>query len=352
MSDISELQSPKSAKNYSALKIAAITLTILGFLLFLYLVFSVGFDELLEGIGKVGFLGFALILFIHLIRMTVRAIAWKLSVSDPYKVSFSDTFQGVLIGEAVSSVIPLGIVASGTSKAVAISNRVPFVVGLSSVATENLFYSFVTSLFIISGAFVFLFMFELDYYWVLAIYGIIAVLFVSIIFGLLMVFREWRWVSYLCDHFLNSGFYPAFFEKIKNGVHNFENNILDFYRTHSDRFLVISACQVAYHVCGIAEIMFILSKISESTTSFFNAYLLESVSRVVTIVFKLIPFAAGVDEASSQFISENLALGVGVGLTIAILRKARILFWALIGMLLILKRELSVKTLLNRTSAE
>ena len=348
MSDISESQPPKSTQNYSGLKIAAVILTILGFLLFLYLVFSIGFDEILEGIGKVGFLGFALILLIHFIRMIVRAIAWKLSVADPHKLSFSDTFQGVLIGEAVSSVIPLGIVASGTSKAVAISNRIPFVVGLSSVATENLFYSFVTSLFIISGAFVFLFMFDLDYYWISAIYAIIAVLTTAIIFGLLMVFREWRWISYVCDHFLNIGFYPDFFEKIKSGVHNFENNILDFYRTHSDRFLAISACQAVYHVCGIVEIMFILSKISESAVSFFNAYLLESVSRVVTIVFKLIPFAAGVDEASSQFISENLALGVGVGLTIAILRKARILFWVLIGMLLILKRELSIKSLLSR----
>jgi Lysylphosphatidylglycerol synthase TM region len=350
MSDFLAPQSPKTTKNYSGLKIAAVILTIFGFLLFFYLVFYVGFDEILEGIGKIGFLGFALILFIHLIRIIVRAIAWKLSVSDPHKVSFSDTFQGVLIGEAVSSVIPLGIVASGTSKAVAISNRVSFVVGLSSVATENLFYSFVTSLFIISGAFVFLFMFDLEYYWVVAIYGIIAILSAAIIFGFLMVFREWRWVSFLCDHFLNLGFFPKFFETIKSGVHTFEDNILEFYRTHSDRFVAISVCQVVYHVCGIAEIMFVLSKISENGASFSNAYLLESVSRVITIVFKLIPFAAGVDEASSQFISENLALGVGVGVTIAILRKARILFWALVGMLLILKRELSIKSLLNRTS--
>jgi hypothetical protein len=57
----------------------------------------------------------------------------------------------------------------------------------------------------------------------------------------------------------------------------------------------------------------------------------------------LIPFVIGVDEAGAQFVTETLALGAGIGVTLAIIRKGRIMFWTLIGVLLIAKRGLSIK---------
>ncbi|MDQ3063902.1 MAG: hypothetical protein M3R14_13735, partial [Acidobacteriota bacterium] len=63
----------------------------------------------------------------------------------------------------------------------------------------------------------------------------------------------------------------------------------------------------------------------------------------ITIVFKLVPFLVGIDEAGAQFITETLALGAAVGVTLAIIRKGRILFWTAIGMILIVKRELSFR---------
>jgi hypothetical protein len=44
-----------------------------------------------------------------------------------------------MIGEALSAMIPLGILMSGTAKAVAVRKRVPFVAALSSVAVEICF---------------------------------------------------------------------------------------------------------------------------------------------------------------------------------------------------------------------
>ena len=66
---------------------------------------------------------------------------------------------------------------------------------------------------------------------------------------------------------------------------------------------------------------------------------------MITIVFKLIPFVIGVDEAGAQYITDTLAIGAGIGVTLAIIRKGRILFWTAIGLLLIVKRGLSFKDL-------
>jgi hypothetical protein len=71
--------------------------------------------------------------------------------------------------------------------------------------------------------------------------------------------------------------------------------------------------------------------------------MLESVSRLILVVFKLIPFLVGVDEAGAQFVTDVLGLGAGVGITLAIIRKGRVLFWTAVGLALIMKRGLSLK---------
>ncbi len=341
-------ETPSAVNKSKHLKTFAVIFTIFGVLLFAYFVYSVGITEIIEGVEKIGIAGFALLIFLYLLRIIVRAIAWKLSVSNPHKLGFNDTFQAVIIGEAVSSIIPLGILASGTSKAVAVSNRIPFVAGLSSVATENLFYTLVTGIFIIFGAIAFLLGVEVENIWLIPVFGVIGFISALITFGFLAIIKQWHLVSGLLEFFYKRHILRGILENLRVQALEFEHLIFDFYRQKSGNFLPIILCETFYHVFGVAEVWFILSKISEVTPTLYNSFLLESVSRGVTITFKLIPFAIGVDEASSQFVTENLSLGVAVGVTIAILRKGRILFWAICGMLLILKRELSLTNLLNQ----
>jgi hypothetical protein len=78
-----------------------------------------------------------------------------------------------------------------------------------------------------------------------------------------------------------------------------------------------------------------------------TSFLLESVSRIITIVFKLIPFVIGVDEAGAQFVTETLAIGASIGVTLAVIRKGRILFWTAVGIVLIVKRGLSFRDIRN-----
>lgn len=317
-------------------------LTVLGLGLFAYFVYSVGVNEILGGIARIGISGFVAIIIIYFARVMVRSIAWKLSVNEPYKLSVFDTMQAVIIGEALSSMIPLGILVSGTAKAVAVRRRVPLVVGLSSVATENLFYSLVTGLFIAFGAFAFLRTFDLAEGWVLAIDVLIGLIFAVTIFGFTVIIRQWHLVSAFCQKLYKKGFLTKTLDKFRFQVREFENQIFGFYRRYPSRFLPIFLLQVIFHALGVFEVWFILTKISDAVPTIQTAFLLESISRVITVVFKLIPFVIGVDEAGAQFVTETLALGAGIGITLAIIRKGRILFWTAMGILMILKREISV----------
>ncbi len=329
-----------SEKKLLRLKILAVIFSVFGILLFSYFIYSIGFSEIIEGVSKIGVGGFLVVLSIHLTKVILRSIAWKNCVSDPHKLRFFDTFPAVLMGEAMSSMIPLGILASGTTKALAIRNRVPLVVGLSSVATENLFYSLVTGLLITFGAIAFILNFELIIPLLIMTYGIILFIISLIIFGFIAVFRQLHLLSSLSSKII-------FLRKYYNDVKDFEDLIFEFYRKNPQRFVPLILLHVVFNLLGIFEVWFVLSCISETIPTLYSAFLLETISRLITIVFKLIPFVVGVDEAGANFISETLELAVGLGVTLAIIRKGRLLFFALIGMFLLLKRGLSVKEIIK-----
>ena len=340
-----ETQIIAKPKNYRRLKMVVAALTIAGIALFAYFIYSVGIGLIWEGIGRIGFDGFAFLMFLYFLRILARGYAWTLSVHEPYKLNFLDTVPAVIIGEALSSLIPLGILVSGTSKAVAVRHRVPLVVGLSSITTENLFYSLVTGLFIVFGALASLQSFELETGWVLTIDLLIGVILALTVFAVVIIVRRWHLISSACEWLYNRHIGRSILEKGRVQVKLYEDLIFSFYHQYPRRFVPICLCQVIFHVIGIVEVWFVLSRISAVAPSFFASFLLESMSRVITIVFKLIPFLVGVDEAGAQFITQTLALGAGVGVTLAIIRKGRILFWTAIGLILIVRRGLSVKEL-------
>lgn len=331
------------------IKVAAVILTTLGVGLFVYLVVAADYRKILDGIAGFGVDGFAILAGIYMLRLLARASAWKLSVYEPYKLRLRDTFPAVIIGEALSTMIPLGILVSGTAKAVAVRKKVPLVVGLSSVATENLFYSLVTGIYIVLGGFAFLRSFELTDAWVTTIDLVILAISTLIVLGFAMVIRQWHLASELCESLYKRGFLKRFLEHGRVQVRLFENLIYGFYRQSPQRFAPIILLEATFHMLGIVEVWFVLSRLTSGRPELFTAFLLESISRAIVTAFKLIPFTIGVDEAGAQFVTETLAIGASVGVTLAIVRKGRSLFWTSIGVTLLAKRGLSIREITSTT---
>jgi len=327
---------------------AGIILTLGGIALFGYFIYAVGFREIIDGIGRFGFVGFAVILAIYFIRICTRAYAWKLCIQSPDKLGLADTVPAVIIGEAMSSMVPLGIMISGTAKAIAVKRRVSLVVGLSSVATENLFYSLITGFFLMIGAILLLATTTVDASLVVTLNVMIGTLIVLIALGLLMVIRQWHFASWLCNWVYSIGLLRGFLNHGRHEVRRFEDLIYGFYRKYPGRFVPICLLEGSFHILGVMEAWFILSRIDSSLPGLTTAFLLESVSRLLTVLFKMIPFNIGVDEAGAQFVGDAIALAAGVGVTLAIIRKGRIVFWTLVGLVLALSRGISFRQLASR----
>lgn len=340
---------PPKKGNFQTLKILAVILTLGGAALFFYFISQVGLHEIWSGIGRVGFGGFLLIFTLYAVRLATRALAWSLSVEKPFRLKFKDSFQAMIIGEAMSSMIPLGIIVSGTTKALVVRRNLPLVAGFSSLAVENLFYSFWTGLFITLGAAEVMANFSLPDYWFWVSSSLILIVLVLIIGGFIMIIRQWHFASAIAGWIYEKGILRSLLEKGREDIKIFEDRIYGFYRHQSRRFLPISLLQILFHLLGVLEIWLILAFISDVLPTFFPAFLLESVSRVIIVIFKLVPFVIGVDEAAAQFITDTLKLGAGIGVTLAIVRKSVKISWAIIGILMLVKRGFSIREIFHHS---
>ncbi len=315
---------------------------LLGLLLFGYFVRHAGIGEITAGIQRLG-LGFILVLAISSLRYVVRALAWVRCVEEPYRLPFRDAVAARLMGDALGNIIPFASVAvSEPSKAVFVKDRVPLLVGLSALAIENIFYALSVALFIFAGTATLLLSFTLPKALRYASIGALVTTLVIIPAGYLLLRSQSKFLSGTLKFFGRRGVAPNFVAKIRPRLETLEERIFGFYNRNRQSFLSIFAFDMCFHLAGVAEIYATLSFISPIAPTLRQAFILESVNRIINVAFKFIPLRAGVDEGGTGQVSKVLGFTRDIGVTLAIIRKGRDIFWSAIGLLLIWKKGFSL----------
>ena len=318
---------------------------VLGLLLFAYFVSRAGLGEIFAGIQRLG-AGFLLILAISSTRYVVRALAWTRCVERPHRLPFRDAVAARLMGDALGNIIPFASVAvSEPSKAVFVKNRVPLLVGLSALAIENIFYALSVALFICAGTATLLLSFSLPKPLRYASIGAVVTTLIIIPAGYFLVRSQTKFLSGALGFFGRFGVAPNLVAKILPKVEKLEEHVYGFYDRNRGSFLSIFALDMCFHVAGVAEIYTTLWFISPVAPTLRQAFILESVNRIINVAFKFIPLRAGVDEGGTGQVSKVLGFARGIGETLAIIRKGRDIFWSAIGLLLIWKRGFSLSGL-------
>jgi Lysylphosphatidylglycerol synthase TM region len=323
-----------------------VVFAILGLLLFAYFVRKAGVGQIAENIRRLGF-GFLLILGISAIRQVARCLAWQRCFESPHSLRFRDAFAARVMGDALGNIVPVASVAvSEPSKAAFVTNRVPLLVSLSALALENIFYSLSVAIFIFSGTVALLLAFPLKPALRYASYGTLCVSILIVPLGFLVIRRQWRFLSRPLSIMQRRGFAKAWLEKAIPRAQSLEDRIYGFYRRNSNRLLLILVLEMCFHLAGVLEIYTTLWFISDVVApTLLTAFILESVNRVINVVFKFIPFRLGVDEAGTGMLARALGFTAAIGAALAIVRKGRDLFWTGIGVALMVRRGLSLRSM-------
>ncbi|MGH9915552.1 MAG: ABC transporter permease, partial [Pyrinomonadaceae bacterium] len=68
------------------------------------------------------------------------------------------------------------------------------------------------------------------------------------------------------------------------------------------------------------------------------SYIIESLTKVINLIFGFVPATIGVYEGGSELILQTLGFAAATGVTLAIIRKAGIVFWTVIGLVVLIWR--------------
>jgi hypothetical protein len=325
-----------------------IIFAVLGLALFTYFVKKAGVAQIADGIRRLG-AGFLLIIAISAVRQIVRSLAWSLCVAEPHRLRFWDAFRARVMGDAIGNVLPFAsFVISEPAKPALIRERLPLMAGLSAIAIENIFYSLSVAVFIASGMIALLLSFSLTKGLLVGSFIVLGIILIVVVIGTLLIRKELRFISGTAGFLHRRGLNDKWIEKGRT----MEDRIYGFYRLHRARFIPILLLEACFHLAGVCEIYVALIFISPlQPPTFLTAFILESVNRVITMAFKFIPMRMGVDEAGTGKVSKALLFTEVTGVTLAIVRKARDVFWAAVGMGLLLQRGLSLRAVARDAEA-
>ncbi len=320
--------------------VGSLVAAVLGLALFAYTVRQTGFAEVIEGFKRVG-AAFFIILALAGLRLAARAWAWVLCTDRPHDLRLRDTFPALVSGDALGNLTPLGLFVSEATKAALVRHRVTLMGALAGIAVENLFYTVSVAIVIAGGTVALVTMFELPA--ALRVVSLAAAAGMIAFIGLALALASGRFrpLTRIATWLERLALAPAALVRRTGKLRQLEEQVYTFVRRHPSLPLPVLLLQFVYHGAGVAEVYLTVALISDAVgPTLLTAFLLESVNRFINVAFKFVPLRLGIDEAGSGLLAQVLGLGSAVGVTLAIVRKARVLVWTGVGVALLASRGL------------
>ncbi len=314
-------------------RLLGVASALIGAALLVVTVRRVGWSEIQHGVGAVGG-WFGVVVLLGGARFFARAKSWVLCANQigARGLTSADALGAVLAGDAVGNLTPLGLLASEPTKVLMVRRTLATGPALTSVALDNGFYTVSVLLMIASGAWALVRHVSLDATLRLVAEGVLASVFVAAAIGVWTALRRPAILSRLAQLTARLTGREARSPEVLREVE------ARFYGVLAWPPAVLWAAagwQAAFHLGAILEVWVILLVLSGGTTSFAQAFVLESAGRLITVLFKVIPFRMGVDEAGAAVVATALGIPASHGVALALVRKLRILVWNGVGLVVL-----------------
>lgn len=307
-----------------------------GLALFAWTLRETGLDTVVDGFRRVG-VAFVVIVVLSGLRFGARAWAWVLCTEPPHDLRLRDTFPALVSGDALGNLTPLGLFVSEPTKAAFVRDRVSLMSALAGIAVENLFYTVTVAAMIAGGTLALLAEFDVP-----AALRVMSLVALAGMVGFLVVamalvsgrFRPLTWSVGMLERW---SIVPLALRHRADKLQMLEDRVYTFAHRHTSRRLPILLLEIGYHALGVAETYVTVAMLlpAGSGPTLLGAFLLESINRFIQVAFKFVPMRLGVDEAGTGLLTQVLYGSAALGVTLAVVRKARMLVWTGIGVLFI-----------------
>ncbi len=312
---------------------------LLGALLLFYLIRTVGVDPIFTALRRVGF-GFFFVVAANGLRHVLRTISMRLSVAPEHRrFSFLQAFAARLGGESMSFLTFAGPLLGEATKVALLRKRVPLVHGVPALVVDNLLYNLSVVLVIFGGAVLMLFAYPVPPVARELLIIIAAVTFLGMIAATLATRKRVTILTNIIDRLARRGFRPGFLRARRHHIYRVELTVYGFYKRRRAAFFSMIALDLASHVASVLEV-FITLRMLGFAPRLSAAYIIESLTKVINFAFAFVPGTIGVYETGNGIILRTLGYTTAIGVALAIVRKAAIIFWTVIGVFIITWRTL------------
>ena len=332
-------------RSHRPLTVAGALTTAAGVALFAWLIWYVGPGEIWAGFRQIGW-GLAAIVGVAGLRFAVRAEAWRRCLEPPHHLRFTDAFAAAVSGDALGNLTPLGPIVGEPAKAAFVRTRVPIGAALTALAIENLLYTLSVAATIAAGSIALLL--RADVAAPLRDAGEIAIA------GVAALYVATIWTLWRRPKVLSRGAAAvarltgsAALDSRVTKVRALEEQVYTFSSRRRHALMPLAALEVAFHALGVLEVHLTLWLLLGAAPPVLTSFVLEAVNRLITVAFKFVPMQVGVNEAGTALATQLLGLGLQPGLTLAVVRKARVLFWIMVGVVLLVRHGLSARVVLR-----
>jgi hypothetical protein len=305
----------------------SLVLSIGGVALLVWQVRQAGPAVLVELLGQVGW-GFAGILALSLGRLLLRSLAWRTLIARP--VPIPGALAATMMGDAIGNVTALSLIASEPAKALYLGRGVPTAHAFAALTAENFFYSVSVAVYIILGTAALLTAFDVP--------ADVRQPAIGALVAMAGILAAAGWLAWRRPSVVSAALSRLPLPRrdlIVDKVREFEVRTYGTATHDTSRLATVIGLHVVFHALSLIESWLTIWLLTGSS-SLLAAFVLDTASRVVNVVFRMVPMRVGVDEAVAAAVALPLGLPAAIGTATALVRKGRVAVWAVVGFALIL----------------
>jgi uncharacterized membrane protein YuzA (DUF378 family) len=303
---------------------------LVGIVLLGYLILRTGPDVVWKQLQAVGW-GVALIITLGGVSQLVKTCSWRQAFTcDLSRLSWFRSIVAQLISDGIGQFGVAGKVLGEGMRISLLGRSVPLSSALSAGAIDAALHSFTAVLITVSGIAATLLLAPLSgtlqFYALLLVAALITV----VILAGVAVTKRWHPIGNTIRAIARLPRIGNWIRGMQPVIDSAEDKLLSFHDAAPAAFRAAFLFNLLWHVLAVLEVYVIL-RFMGTKIAVGGAFIVESLTKVINLVGALNPGNFGTYEAGNMIIAKIFGVTSTAGLTLALCRRVRIVFWAGFG---------------------
>jgi len=325
---------------------------LLGLGLLGYLVFRSGPGAVWKQLQAVGW-GFSLVILLGGLSQLAKTCAWRKAFTcDISGLSWSRSFVAQLISDGIGQFGVAGKVVGEGTRISLLGRAVPLSNALSAGAIDGALHTFTAVLITVSGISATLLLAPLSSTWRVYAVLLVAVLISAVVLAAVAVRNRWQLAGHATRAIGRLPRLNTFVSGKQPIIDSAEDNLLSFRDEAPAAFWATLIFNLLWHMLAVLEVYIIL-RFMGARVAIGGAFIVEALNKVINLVGALNPGNFGTYEGGNMLIAKIFGVTGTAGLTLALCRRARTVFWTGVGALgvIVMKKVEATRTIAAKLDA-